>query len=305
MRVLLATDLSRPAELAAKLIRDAAWAAGTVIRIIGVHEPPATGISLPGADDERTTREFGEAIRMVAASLRRPDLGIEHVTATGRAADRILDESARFNADLVVLGSRGRGAIRAALLGSVSAEVVERASCHVLVVRRGELRRVLFAEDGGASTLEASRVLGWPIFSGLPVRVVSSAEVHLPYGALGEDRHGFEKAVRFYLEEALRSRLRAREAATRTAARLVAFGVAATADVREGKPSTAILGAAESFGADLIIVGSKGAGLTNGTIGSIARDVLFNAGCSVLLARPLEVAIGEDGRERAAAMVTH
>jgi nucleotide-binding universal stress UspA family protein len=52
---------------------------------------------------------------------------------------RLLEEAAedlrRDGADLVVLGSRHRGLIKRVLFGSVSAEVVVKAPCDVLVVR--------------------------------------------------------------------------------------------------------------------------------------------------------------------------
>ena len=50
----------------------------------------------------------------------------------------VLCEHAKaLKADVVVVGSRGRGAIRRALLGSVSTYVVHNAPCPVLVVRAG------------------------------------------------------------------------------------------------------------------------------------------------------------------------
>ncbi len=48
---------------------------------------------------------------------------------------RLAEETA---ADVVVVGSRGRGVIKRALLGSVSGHVVQHAPCPVMVVRTGE-----------------------------------------------------------------------------------------------------------------------------------------------------------------------
>lgn len=50
------------------------------------------------------------------------------------AAGALLDEA--HDADLIVVGSHGRGALRAALLGSVSRTVVQHATCPVAVIRR-------------------------------------------------------------------------------------------------------------------------------------------------------------------------
>jgi nucleotide-binding universal stress UspA family protein len=52
------------------------------------------------------------------------------------AAAELLDRAAE-GVDLIVLGSRGYGPVRAVLLGSVSATVIERAPCPVLIVPRG------------------------------------------------------------------------------------------------------------------------------------------------------------------------
>lgn len=57
------------------------------------------------------------------------------VEAAGDAAEMIIAEAREIEADLVVVGSRGESGLRAALMGSVSTQVVQHAPCDVLVVR--------------------------------------------------------------------------------------------------------------------------------------------------------------------------
>jgi nucleotide-binding universal stress UspA family protein len=52
----------------------------------------------------------------------------------GPAADRILAVCREEQADLVVMGSRGRGGLKAALLGSVSTKVATHAPCPCVIV---------------------------------------------------------------------------------------------------------------------------------------------------------------------------
>ena len=61
---------------------------------------------------------------------------------------------------------------------------------------------------------------------------------------------------------------------------------AITKCVREGDAADQILAAANDFAADLIVVGSRGqTGLARFFAGSVARQVLLGAKCSVLIAR--------------------
>ena len=56
----------------------------------------------------------------------------------GEAATEIVDLAEELGAGLVVLGSRGLGGIRRALMGSLSDSVVRHAHCPVLVVRKNK-----------------------------------------------------------------------------------------------------------------------------------------------------------------------
>ncbi|MEY3296772.1 MAG: hypothetical protein RLZZ597_32 [Cyanobacteriota bacterium] len=53
----------------------------------------------------------------------------------GEPGPQICDIASRYNADLIVIGRRGRGRIQSALLGSVSHYVLHHAHCSVLIIQ--------------------------------------------------------------------------------------------------------------------------------------------------------------------------
>lgn len=105
-----------------------------------VHAWSPLGAVDPATDPEARSRaEAAEwrAFQAVVAQSRHQVAGdrIDLRLVQGRAQDVLAAESA--GAALVVVGSRGRGSVRAALLGSVSRDVVRHAGCPVAVVRSG------------------------------------------------------------------------------------------------------------------------------------------------------------------------
>jgi nucleotide-binding universal stress UspA family protein len=63
-----------------------------------------------------------------------PELGASPWIAGGPAGDAILAVAEEIDADLIVTGSRRRGRLTRAVLGSVSTHLVQNAHCDVLVV---------------------------------------------------------------------------------------------------------------------------------------------------------------------------
>jgi nucleotide-binding universal stress UspA family protein len=63
--------------------------------------------------------------------------GAERRIAIGHPAERLADLADEEDADLIVVGSRGRGALKAAFLGSVSSGLVGVARCPVVIVPPG------------------------------------------------------------------------------------------------------------------------------------------------------------------------
>jgi nucleotide-binding universal stress UspA family protein len=96
-------------------------------------DPPAAHI--PAADlaavDERA-RHVEVEVEVESDSVRGGDLEISQLVCQGFAQDVLV--AASMAADLLVVGSRGRGAVRSLLLGSVSAHVASHAHCPVVVV---------------------------------------------------------------------------------------------------------------------------------------------------------------------------
>jgi nucleotide-binding universal stress UspA family protein len=102
-------------------LEPAAVAVGSVITAGGV-EP-----ELFEEEAERTMREALAAVDTTGLPQ-----GIEHHVVAGTPARSLLD--AAQDADLVVVGSRGRGGFTGLLLGSVSQQVAHHASCPVVIV---------------------------------------------------------------------------------------------------------------------------------------------------------------------------
>jgi nucleotide-binding universal stress UspA family protein len=300
MRVLLATDFSPHAEDALMIVKELALPAGSIVRVVHVVEPfpeiysfAPVAISVMSEEAERQMR--GQLDR-TAAKLRVPGREVETALVLGRSADVIVEQAERSKADLIVIGSRGRRAIASALLGSVSAEVVDRAPCPVLVARGPSLRRIVLAEDGSATSAAGARLLSeLPALSGLEVRVVSVVDAPFPSTVVGSDAGmATYSAIQAYYDSLPALRDVTSGIGHSRADALVAAGIKATAEVREGDAAAQLIAAAIEDRADCIVIGSHGrTGVARIFLGSVARGVLFNAPCSVLIVHGTTVAGGE------------
>ena len=83
------------------------------------------------AHEIKTDHERLHAIRdkMIEDGIQAKALIFQGVTV-----DKIVEEATKINADLIVMGSHGRGALLHLLLGSVSEGVIKNSTCPVVVV---------------------------------------------------------------------------------------------------------------------------------------------------------------------------
>jgi nucleotide-binding universal stress UspA family protein len=135
-RVLLATDGSREAELAATTAADLANATNSELHLVHVGEFLPTVLAqteVQPAELEREARELldeqVQRIEGAGGTVKEAHLRL------GRADEEILQVAENIGAGLIVMGSRGRGRLRRALMGSVSDSVVRHAHCPVTIVR--------------------------------------------------------------------------------------------------------------------------------------------------------------------------
>jgi nucleotide-binding universal stress UspA family protein len=85
------------------------------------------------------TKEMNEVgARLVAEMARAAGVDdVEQRVLSGMAAERLADLADEEAADMIVVGSRGRGSFKATFLGSVSSDLIGVARCPVLVVPKG------------------------------------------------------------------------------------------------------------------------------------------------------------------------
>jgi nucleotide-binding universal stress UspA family protein len=110
------------------------------VRVVAAwHYPAAAGIAPVGVAPEPVREQAEQYVReQLNAAIAKVYPGsaadrVDTKLAYGHPAQVLLDESG--NADLLVVGHRGRGAFTGMLVGSVSTHCVTHATCPVVVVR--------------------------------------------------------------------------------------------------------------------------------------------------------------------------
>ena len=153
-RILLAIDGSKEAELAARTAADLSQKTHSEVHVVHAVSiapigPPVypEGIDLQSVryeaaieEDQRISeRRAREVLEAEVEKVRSAGgtVAEEHLIE-GPVAREIVRLAEEIGAGLIVMGSRGLGGIRRALMGSISDSVVRHAHCPVLVVRQEE-----------------------------------------------------------------------------------------------------------------------------------------------------------------------
>jgi nucleotide-binding universal stress UspA family protein len=293
MTVLVATDGSACAQVGLDLARSIPWPEGTNIHLVTVVEPaslayfpmPLAAAGDPAKREPPLIGGLADEFAKMGANLRAAERQVETHVLVGRPATAIVDQAKAVKADLIIVGSRGHGTIGSMVLGSVSAEVADHAHCPVLVARNSRWTSAILGVDGSPFGEAAERLVGsWPIFAGVQIEVLSVADVDLPWAssmaliayAGSIDYKATEQAI-----EADQQRV-----ADGAVRRLRSAGRVAATRPMEGDAAAQLVLSARDEDADLIVVGTHGqTGVRRVLAGSVARNVMLHAQCSVLVVR--------------------
>ena len=132
--VVVGVDGSPASERAVALAFEEASLRG--VDLVAVHAWSDTGVfEFPGADWS-TLQAMGEQTlgeRLAGWQERYPDVLVRRIVVADKPAHQLVEQAE--SAQLLVVGSRGRGGVAGMLLGSVSTAVVNAARMPVLVVR--------------------------------------------------------------------------------------------------------------------------------------------------------------------------
>jgi len=138
-KILLATDGSKEAQLAATTAADLANSTGSELHVVHVGElpfvyhPERHAYSAVYEDHEKESQHLLETqmerIKGSGATVAQTHLRV------GRADEEIVELAQSIGIGLIVMGSRGHGRIKRALVGSVSESVIRHAHCPVTIVR--------------------------------------------------------------------------------------------------------------------------------------------------------------------------
>jgi nucleotide-binding universal stress UspA family protein len=299
-KILLATDGSREAELAARVAVDLAQKSHSELHVVHAFGIVPVGPPVyPEATNLQSVEyeaEIEEGQRISEQRAREVlEAEVEKVRSAGctvagehlieeRIAPGIIGLAEEIGAGLIVIGSRGRGGIRRALMGSVSDTVVRHAHCPVMVVREDEHGgddlpgRILLAVDGSEEASAAAR-------TAVELAERTDSELHMVH--VGEvrpvvhpERRGYLARYEVLQEEAqnlLKEQVEEVESAGGTISR---------AHLRMGRPDEEIVVLGEEIGASLIVTGSRGlGGMRRALMGSASDSIVRHAHCPVLVVR--------------------
>jgi len=294
-KILVAFDGSQPSERACEMASLLAKDFEAKILLAHVLPPASILTARTRTAFETSVRERAEnEIVKMQAKLEQEYGGIKVRTRILQARESIpgslVDLAHSEEADLIVAGTRGMGAFKRMVLGSISTALLNLASstCPVLIVRSKEgdaeppqLRKILAATDGSKSAANAVKLAA-------SIASFSGAELTIAYVVYiqpGAYSGGYVPVIDRVLDELRSEGKRIVSEAVRVANESEVAAHGELIDVNRG-PVWALTEFADEGKFDLIVTGTRGqTNLRRTLLGSVANGIAHYASCSVLVTK--------------------
>lgn len=294
MRILLATDGSEYSEEAAKFLtclnlnpEDEITVFHAVSWIPFLYDEESYYTTLKELKKEIAPKVLDAALE----TLKNVPAKVSAAIIDGSPEEYIVSIAEESGMDMIVMGARGIKGIKTLFVGSVTRVVASRSTKPVLIVRAPIGKRkcgmkILFATDGSEYSISTAQFLSslpfaedteltvlnviWSEFSDIPERFL--VEVDEKVKDIVAETRGLAFAQSEEIIENAREHLRKRSKHITVLSRV-------------GDPSEEILKTAESIDADMIAVGCRGLKGIKGMMGSVSRNIINHAKCSVLIGK--------------------
>ena len=144
--ILVGIDFSETADRVVRVASDLAQGLGATVYLIHVEPPDPDFVGYgPGPQHVRDhvageVMAHHEALRALREMLTGDGIEAHGLVIQGSVAEKIIEEAQHLQADLIVVGSHGHGALYDLLLGSVSEGVLRRATCPVVLIPAREAK---------------------------------------------------------------------------------------------------------------------------------------------------------------------
>jgi nucleotide-binding universal stress UspA family protein len=285
LNILLADDGSQHAQAAVELLQDIPLPLKSFILVLRAFTPGQVDW-LP---------EFERSLARTSGQLSAKGFRVETELKLGSAPALILEKAETQKLDLIVLGAKGLRSTMSILLGGVAQQVMEHASCPVLIVRAPYhgLRNILLATDGSPSSLGAARYLGkFPLPEGVKVHAMHVLPPS-PIPVMMETYAGAWRTVYALApipeEDEIDRKRQTRQGEAllkRTCSVLQRHGIEPASVLDRGDAATEIIEYAKANAMDLIVAGSYGlSNFRSLWVGSVSRKLVHYSDCSVLLVK--------------------
>jgi nucleotide-binding universal stress UspA family protein len=298
--LMVALDGSETAEQALPWAEAVARATGATLHLVAVHmgTPVFRRLNLvPGDLMEVQLRQAETTYLERVADELETRLGSAPRIAliSGAPATALCRYATSKAVDVIVMSTHGRGGVQRAWLGSVTDAVIRKGHIPVLVIpprsddeplpdAAPRIRRVLVGVDGSAPA-EKALAWGWPLCQALHAECIVVRAVLPPVVvAAPEIPYSPELSADLYR----RAEGEAAQYLERVAQRAPAIpGGVRTQVVTGPSAAAALLDAASSLGADLVVVGTRGhGGATRMLLGSVADKVIRRSALPVMVCPP-------------------